>query len=70
MSATATILMLPLTVFSGSLPSLGAVDYRPNLVPPDGFSRRDEYLQARDDLRGSAEATTQVIPPNAEPEPA
>ena len=27
---------------------------------------RDEYLQARDDLRGTAE----VIPPNAEPEPA
>jgi putative membrane protein len=31
---------------------------------------RDEYLQARDDLRGTTEATTQVIPPMAEPEPA
>ena len=31
---------------------------------------RDEYLQARDDLRGTPEAPTQVIPPNPEPEAA
>jgi uncharacterized membrane protein len=31
---------------------------------------RDEYLQARDDLRGAADATTRVIPPNPEPNPA
>jgi len=31
---------------------------------------RDEYLQARDDLRGIPEAPTQVIPPNPEPEAA
>ena len=31
---------------------------------------RDEYLQARDDLRGTLEAPTQVIPPNPEPEAA
>jgi len=31
---------------------------------------RDEYLQTRNDLRGTTEATTQVIPPNPEPEPA
>jgi len=30
---------------------------------------RDEYLQTRNDLRGTTEATTQVIPPNPEPEP-
>jgi uncharacterized membrane protein len=35
-----------------------------------GEVQRDEYLQARDDLRGTAEATTQEIPPTAEPEPA
>jgi uncharacterized membrane protein len=31
---------------------------------------RDEYLQARDDLRGIPEVPTQVIPPNPEPEAA
>lgn len=31
---------------------------------------RDEYLQARDDLRGTPEAPTQVIPPSPEPEAA
>ena len=35
-----------------------------------GEIARDEYLQARDDLRGTIESTTQVIPPRAEPEPA
>jgi len=35
-----------------------------------GELQRDEYLQARDDLRGTAETTTQEIPPTAEPEPA
>lgn len=35
-----------------------------------GEIARDEYLQARDDLRGTTESTTQVIPPKAEPEPA
>jgi uncharacterized membrane protein len=33
-----------------------------------GEISRDEYLRARDDLRGVTEATTEVIPP--EPEPA
>jgi uncharacterized membrane protein len=35
-----------------------------------GEIRRDEYLQARDDLRGTPEAPTQVIPPSPEPEAA
>ena len=45
---------------------------RPLAILDDRYARgeiaRDEYLRARDDLRGSTEATTQVIPP--EPEPA
>jgi len=32
-----------------------------------GAISREEYLQAREDLRGSADATTQVIPPDPEP---
>jgi uncharacterized membrane protein len=32
-----------------------------------GEVSRDEYLQARDDLRGTTDTTTQVIPPNPEP---
>ncbi|HEY7692921.1 MAG TPA: SHOCT domain-containing protein [Gaiellaceae bacterium] len=35
-----------------------------------GEVSRDEYLQARDDLRGTADAATQVIPPDPEPEAA
>jgi uncharacterized membrane protein len=31
-----------------------------------GEIARDEYLRARDDLRGATEATTQVIPPEPE----
>jgi putative membrane protein len=44
---------------------------RPLAVLDDRYARgeiaRDEYLRARDDLRGSTEATTQVIPPDPEP---
>jgi uncharacterized membrane protein len=32
-----------------------------------GKVSREEYLQTRDDLRGAADATTRVIPPQAEP---
>jgi uncharacterized membrane protein len=35
-----------------------------------GEVSRDDYLQARDDLRGTADATTQVVPPDPQPEAA
>jgi uncharacterized membrane protein len=32
-----------------------------------GEVSREDYLRTQDDLRGTADATTQVIPPNPEP---
>jgi uncharacterized membrane protein len=32
-----------------------------------GEVTRDEYIQTRNDLRGATDATTQVLPPHAEP---
>jgi uncharacterized membrane protein len=50
----------------GAIEALAALDAR----YARGEIPRDEYLQARDDLRGIPEAPTQVIPPNPEPEAA
>ena len=50
----------------GTIEALAALDAR----YARGEIPRDEYLQARDDLRGIPEAPTQVIPPNPEPEAA
>ena len=50
----------------GTIEALAALDAR----YARGEIPRDEYLQARDDLRGIREAPTQVIPPNPEPEAA
>jgi uncharacterized membrane protein len=50
----------------GTSEALAALDAR----YARGEIPRDEYLQARDDLRGTTEATTQVIPAKPEPEPA
>jgi putative membrane protein len=53
-------------------PSASVESSRALALLDDRYARgdisRDDYLRARDDLRGSTEAPTQVIPP--EPEPA